>query len=59
MIRIKRIGIELSGILYITEKGTYLIDTNFSKSNNTKDMSIYKLSMNDPDGEPLYKLKSD
>ncbi len=29
MIKIKLIGQELSGNLYITERGTYIMDTNF------------------------------
>ena len=57
MIKIKLVGQELSGNLYITERGTYIMDTNFSKSKDTSRMSL--LSWNNPDGEPNKALKSD
>lgn len=59
MIKIKLVGQELSGNLYITEIGTYIIDTNFSKSKDTSRMSLHTLSWNEPDGEPYYRLKSE
>lgn len=59
MIKIKFVGQELSGNLYITERGTYIIDTNFSKSKDTSRMSLHTLSWNDSDGEPNKALKSD
>lgn len=59
MIKIKLVGQELSGNLYITERGTYIMDINFSKSKDTSCMSLYTLSWNDPDGEPNKDLKSD
>lgn len=59
MIKIKFVGQELSGNLYITEIGTYIIDTNFSKSKDTSHMNLHTLSWNDPDGEPNKALKSD
>lgn len=59
MIKIKLIGQEISGYLYITEKGTYIIDINFSKSKDTSHMNLHTLSWNDPDGEPNEALKSD
>lgn len=58
MIKIKLVGQELSGNLYITERGTYIMDINFSKSKDTSCMSLYTLSWNDPDGEPNKALKS-
>ena len=59
MIKIKLIGQELSGNLYITERGTYIIDTNFSKSKDTSHMNLHTLSWNNSDGEPNKALKSD
>lgn len=59
MIKIKLVSQELSGNLYITERGTYIMDINFSKSKDTSCMSLYTLSWNDPDGEPNKALKSD
>lgn len=59
MIKIKLVDQELSGNLYITERGTYIMDINFSKSKDTSCMSLYTLSWNDPDGEPNKALKSD
>lgn len=59
MIKIKLVGQEPSGNLYITERGTYIMDINFSKSKDTSCMSLYTLSWNDPDGEPNKDLKSD
>lgn len=63
MIKIKFVGQELNGNLYITEIGTYIIDTNFSKSKDTSSMSLHTLSWNEPDGkpdgEPYYRLKSE
>lgn len=59
MIKIKLVGQELSGNLYITERGTYIMDTNFSKSKDTSRMSLHTLSWNNPDGEPNKALKSD
>lgn len=59
MIKIKLVGQDLSGNLYITERGTYIMDINFSKSKDTSCMSLYTLSWNDPDGEPNKALKSD
>ena len=59
MIKIKLIAQELSGNLYITEKGTYIMDINFSKSKDTSRMSLHTLSWNDPDGEPNKALKFD
>lgn len=44
MIKIKLIGQELSGNLYITERGTYIMDTNFSKSKDTSRMNLHTLS---------------
>ena len=55
MIKIKLVGQELSGNLYITERGTYIMDTNFSKSKDTSRMSLHTLSWNNPDEA----LKSD
>lgn len=59
MIKIKLVDQELSGNLYITERSTYIMDINFSKSKDTSCMSLYTLSWNDPDGEPNKVLKSD
>lgn len=59
MIKIKLVSQELSGNLYITEKGIYIMDINFVKSKDTSDMDLYTLSWNDPDGEPNKALKSD
>lgn len=59
MIKIKLVGQELSGNLYITERGAYIMDTNFSKSKDTSRMSLHTLSWNNPDGEPDYRLKSE
>lgn len=59
MIKIKLIGQELSGNLYITERGTYIMDTNFSKSKDTSRMNLHTLSWNNPDSEPDYYLKSE
>lgn len=59
MIKIKLVGQELSGNLYITERGTYIMDTNFSKSKDTSRMSLHTLSWNNSDGEPNKALKSD
>lgn len=59
MIKIKLIGQELSGNLYITERGTYIMDTNFSKSKDTSCMNLHTLSWNNLDGEPNKALKSD
>lgn len=58
MIKIKLVGQELSGNLYITERGTYIMDTNFSKSKDTSRMSLHTLSWNNSDGEPNKALKS-
>lgn len=44
MIKIKLVGQELSGNLYITERSTYIMDTNFSKSKDTSRMSLHTLS---------------
>ena len=44
MIKIKLGGQEFSGNLYITERGTYIMDTNFSKSKDTSRMSLHTLS---------------
>ena len=59
MIKIKLIGQELSGNLYITERGTYIMDTNFSNSKDTSHMNLHTLSWNNPDDEPNKALKSD
>ena len=59
MIKIKLIGQELSGNLYITERGTYIMDTNFSKSKDTSCMNLHTLSWNNRDCEPNKALKSD
>lgn len=59
MIKIKLVGQELSGNLYITERGTYIMDINFSKSKDTSCMSLHTLSWNNPDGELNKALKSD
>ena len=59
MIKIKLIGQELSGNLYITERGTYIMDTNFSKSKDTSHMNLHTLSWNNPDSEPNKTFKSD
>lgn len=59
MIKIKLIGQELSGNLYITERGTYIIDINFSKSKDTSHMNLHTLSCNNSDGDPNKALKSD
>lgn len=59
MIKIKLIGQELSGNLYIIERDTYIMDTNFSKSKDTSCMNLYTLSWNNPDDEPNKALKSD
>lgn len=59
MIKIKLIGQELSGNFYITERGTYIMDTNFSKSKDTSHMNLHTLSWNNLDGEPNKALKSD
>lgn len=59
MIKIKLIGQELSGNLYITERGTYIMDTNFSKSKDTSHMNLHTLSWNNPDGESNKAFKSD
>ena len=59
MIKIKLIGQELSGNLYITERGTYIMDTNFSKSKDTSRMNLHTLSWNNPDDEPNKALKFD
>ena len=44
MIKIKLGGQEFSGNLYITERDTYIMDTNFSKSKDTSRMSLHTLS---------------
>lgn len=44
MIKIKLIGQELSGNLYITERDTYIMDTNFSKSKDISHMNLHTLS---------------
>lgn len=59
MIKIKLIGQELNGNLYITERGTYIMNTNFSKSKDTSRMNLHTLSWNNPDDEPNKALKSD
>lgn len=59
MIKIKLIGQELNGNLYITERGTYIMNTNFSKSKDTSRMNLHTLSWNNHDGEPNKALKSD
>lgn len=59
MIKIKLISQELSGNLYITERGTYIMNTNFSKSKDTSHMNLHTLSWNNPDDEPNKALKSD
>lgn len=59
MIKIKLIGQELSGNLYITERGTYIMNTNFSKSKDTSRMNLHTLSWNNPDGELNKALKFD
>lgn len=59
MIKIKLVGQELSGNLYITERGTYIMDINFSKSKDTSRISLHTLSWNNSDGEPNKALKSD
>lgn len=59
MIEIKLVGQEISGNLYVTKKGTYIMDCEFSKSDDTKDMDLYSLSINSPDGEPCRRLKTD
>lgn len=58
MIKIKRIGVEISGIYYITEGGTYLCDTNFIKSTNTSEMALHTLTINNTDGEPSKLLRN-
>lgn len=59
MIKIKLVGQKLSGNLYITERGTYIMDTNFSKNKDTSRMSLHTLSWNNPDGKPNKALKYD
>lgn len=59
MIEIKLVGQELSGNLYITKKGSYVMDCNFSDSNDPHDMDLYSLTINNPDGEPDCRLKPD
>lgn len=58
MIKIKRIGVEINGIYYITEGGTYLCDTNFVKSTDTSNMSLHTLTINSIDGEPCKLLRN-
>lgn len=58
MIKIKLVGQKLSGNFYITERGTYIMDINFSKSKDTFRMSLHTLSWNNPDDEPNKALKS-
>lgn len=57
MIKIKRIGVEISGIYYVTEEGTYLCDINFINSTDTSKMALYTLTINDIDGEPCRLLR--
>lgn len=51
-VEIKLVGEELSGHLYITKRGTYIMDLNF----NPKNPDFYSLSINSPDGEPCSSL---
>lgn len=44
MIKIKLIGQELSGNLYITERGIYIMDTNFFKNKDISHMNLHTLS---------------
>ncbi len=55
LIEIKFGGRELSGDVYITRKGTYIIDTNF----DSNDPDFYTMTINDFDGEPCNRLKSE
>lgn len=59
MIEIKLIGQELSGNLYITKRGSYVMDCNFSNSDDPHDMDLHSLTINSPDGEPCHRLKPD
>lgn len=43
-IKIKLVDQELSGNLYIAEKGTYIMDINFAKNKNTSRMNLHTLS---------------
>lgn len=54
-VEIKLVGQELSGHLYITKKGTYVMDINFDQNNP----DFYSLSVNNPDGEPCNSLKNE
>lgn len=51
-IEIKFIGRELSGDVYITKRGIYVMDINF----NPNAMDLYSMTMNDIDGEPYFRL---
>ena len=54
-VEIKLVGQELSGHLYITKKGTYIMDINF----DSKNPDFYSLTINNADGEPCYSLKNE
>jgi hypothetical protein len=54
-VEIKLIGQELSGHLYITKKGTCIMDINFNPNNP----DFYSLTVNNTDGEPCNSLKNE
>lgn len=66
-IKIKAVGDTVSGIVYVTEKGSYLIDVNFrgynDKHPDCSTMSLHACCPNEPDDEPDdepdYRLKSE
>lgn len=54
-VEIKLIGSEISGDIYITKKGTYLCDVNFSPDSPY----FYTMTRNDFDGEPNIPVRDD
>lgn len=62
-IKIKAVGDTVSGRVYVTEKGSYLIDVNFvghkNKRLNRSTMNLHACCSNEPDGKPNYRLKSE
>ena len=62
-IKIKAVEDTVSGIVYVTEKGSYLIDVNFrgynDKHPDCSTMDLHAYCPNEPDSEPDYRLKSE
>lgn len=53
-IEIKYVGTEISGNVYVTAKGTYVIDINFDSNN----LDLHSMTCNNIDGDPDRRLKS-